>query len=301
MTRYLPKSVEELFGNTPIVKLRFLPDKNGAAIYAKLDFYNPGRSVKDRIVHNMVIDAEKRGLLKKGGAIIEASSGNTGVSLALIGCLKGYKIHIVMPDSSNERIRKILKRFGAKVEYTPADQGMGRAKERVMELSGNNGHYYYPDQFNNPSNTEIHRNTTAKEILKSMGSKKIDAFVAGVGTGGTITGVGEVLKAKFPKVKIVAVEPQESAVLSGGNPGVHFIDGIGPGFVPPLLNRDIIDQVVTVSSEAAQETTEKIALKEGIVAGISSGAVLFAARKIASKMSKNSNVVAFFADAAGVA
>ena len=291
------ESREELIGQTPVMKLHEISDKPGASIFAKLDFFNPGGSVKDRVALNIIQDAEKNGRLKKGCTIIEASSGNTGISLALIGRARKYEVIIVMPDQNNERLRKILKNLGARVELTPADEGMRGAKEKVAALCKKHPVYYNPDHFTNPSNAEIHRNTTAREIMKAMGANRIDAFVAGVGTGGTITGVGEVLKSKNPQVKIIAVEPSESPVLSGGKPGAHLISGIGAGIVPPLLNMDIIDRIVQVGSDVAQKTAEKLTLKEGLFAGASSGAALWAALKVSSEMNGNQNVVVFFADA----
>lgn len=284
-------------GNTPLLRLGAMTEKNGAAILAKLDYFNPGGSVKDRVASNIIRNAEKKGLLKKGHVIVEASSGNMGLSLALIGRLKGYEVIIAMPDQNNEKLRKSLKSLGARVELTATDDGMRGARERVAALCKKRPDYYNPDCFSNPSNPEIHRNTTAREILKAAGNNKIDAFVAGVGTGGTITGVGEALKSKHPGIKIVAVEPSESPVLSGGKPGSHMISGIGAGVVPPLLNFDIVDKIMQVSSEMAQKTAEKLALKEGIFAGISSGAALCAAMKLSSEMGRNKNIVVFFADA----
>ncbi|MEE8431406.1 MAG: cysteine synthase A [Candidatus Desulfatibia sp.] len=296
MSKLLRESVLELFGNTPMVRLNAFSGGNGAAVYAKLEWYNPGKSIKDRIALNMINDAEQRRKLIKGSVIIEPTSGNTGLSLALAGRRKRYEVVIVMPNTDNEYLIKVLKGMGAKVILTPAEEGMRGAKEKVVHLCKRNKRYYHPDQFANPSNPEIHRNTTAREIMKSMGNRTIDAFVAGVGTGGTITGVGEALKAKYGHIKIVAVEPSESALLSGGKPGVHYITGIGPGFIPSILNREIIDEVSRVSSETAQKTAGEILAKEGLPVGLSSGASAWAARKVAGKMKKNQNVVTIFAD-----
>jgi cysteine synthase A len=291
-------SAEELVGNTPLLKLGSMTEKNGANIFAKLDYMNPGGSVKDRVASNIIRNAEKNGLLRKGHTIVEASGGNMGLSLALIGRLKGYEVVIAMPDQNNERLKKSLKRLGARVELSPVDEGMKGARERVSQICKKRPDHYNPDCFSNPSNAEIHRNTTAREIMKAMGNGKIDAFVAGVGTGGTITGVGEALKSKNPNVKIIAVEPAESPVLSGGKPGSHLISGIGAGVVPPLLNMDIVDKIIQVSSELARKTAEKLSLKEGIIAGLSSGAALYAALKFSAELGHNKNIVVFFADAA---
>jgi len=287
-----------LVGNTPLLKLGSMTEKNGANIFAKLDYMNPGGSVKDRVASNIIRNAEKNGLLRKGHTIVEASGGNMGLSLALIGRLKGYEVVIAMPDQNNERLKKSLKRLGARVELSPVDEGMKGARERVSQICKKRPDHYNPDCFSNPSNAEIHRNTTAREIMKAMGNGKIDAFVAGVGTGGTITGVGEALKSKNPNVKIIAVEPAESPVLSGGKPGSHLISGIGAGVVPPLLNMDIVDKIIQVSSELARKTAEKLSLKEGIIAGLSSGAALYAALKFSAELGHNKNIVVFFADAA---
>lgn len=297
MGKMLYENMDGLLGNTPMVTLNRLPEIGGASIHAKLDYYNPGRSVKDRIAWNMIRDAENRGLLKPGGKIIEPTSGNTSISLTLLGRRMGYEVIVVMPDTDNVGLQKELRMLGAKLDLTPPDEGLRGARERVQKLCKRNSDYFYPDQFNNSSNPEIHRNKTAREILKAMGTNVIDAFVAAVGTGGTITGVGEVLKAKNPNIKIIAVEPSESPVLSGGKPGVHSITGIGAGFVPPILNMDIIDSVESVSTSEARIMSEKIRREEGLLAGISSGAALTAATRVAGGMKKNKNVVVFFADA----
>lgn len=301
MSRFKRESVEELYGSTPIVKLKSLPDSGHAAVYAKLDYFNPGRSVKDRIAFGMILDAEKTGRLKKGCTIVEPTAGNMSISLALAGRIHGYRVLIVMPDSDDGSLGDTLVRMGAEVKFTAAEKGMRGARSVAIDLSLKKGKYFMPDQFRNSLNPEIHRKTTGKEIIRAMGKNKIDAFVAGVGTGSTLTGVGEAIRAKYPRAKIVAVEPAESPVLSGGKPGPHGINGIGAGFVPPLLNRDIIDEIVTVKTVAAQRMSEELAKKESLLAGLSSGAVMKAALKTASGMKKNQNVVAFFADAmAGV-
>lgn len=301
MVRLISESVEELFGGTPIVRIKSTPNRGSAAIYAKLDYFNPGKSVKDRIAFSMVYDAQKRGRLKKGYALIEPTSGNTGISLALAGRVHGYRVIIVMPESTNGTIGNMLAKMGAEVKLSPVEKGMNGAREMAARLCRKNTNYFMPDQFNNPANPAVHRRVTAQEIIDAMGDKKVDAFVAGVGTGGTITGVGETLKARYPKIKIVAVEPAESPVLSGGAPGTHYINGIGAGFIPPLLNMEIIDEVITVSSEKAEKEADALTKKESLFAGISSGAVYYAAKRVAARMKKNQTVVAFFADArAGV-
>lgn len=301
MVRLISESVEELFGGTPIVRMKSTPNTGSAAIYAKLDYFNPGKSVKDRIAFNMVREAEKSGRLKKGYSLIEPTSGNTGISLALAGRVHGYRVIIVMPDSTNGPLSVLLAKMGAEIKLSPLEKGMNGAKEMAERLCRKNTNYFMPDQFNNPANTAVHRRVTAREIIDAMGEKKVDAFVAGVGTGGTITGVGETLKACYPKVKIIAVEPAESPILSGGTPGRHYINGIGAGFIPPLLNMGIIDEVITVSSEKAEKEADAIIKKESLFAGISSGAVFYAAKRVAARMKKNQTVVAFFADArAGV-
>lgn len=301
MSRFKRESLEELYGGSPIVKLKSLPDSGHAAVYAKLDYFNLGRSVKDRIAFGMIIGAEKTGLLKKGCTIVEPTCGNMAVSLALAGSIRGYKVLIVMPDSDNDSLKGTLTRMGAEIKLTAAEKGMNGARSVAIDLSLKKGKYFMPDQFKNSLGPEIHKKTTGKEIIKAMGQNKIDAFVAGVGTGSTITGVGEAIKASNPRAKIVAVEPAESPVLSGGKPGPHGINGIGAGFIPPLLNMDIIDEIVTVKTVAAQRMSEELAKKESLLVGVSSGAVMKAALKTASGMKKNQNVVAFFADAmAGV-
>ena len=297
MRRLKIESLEELHGSSPIVQLMSLPDRRFAAIYAKLDYFNPGRSVKDRIAFGMILGAEQTGRLKKGTTIVEPTGGNMGISLALAGRIRGYKVLIVMPDSDNGSLKDRLVRMGAEIKLTAAEHGMKGARSVAIDLGSKKGKYYMPDQFRNSLNPEIHKKTTGREIIKAMGTKKIDAFVAGVGTGSTLTGVGEAIRAKYPRAKIVAVEPAESPVLSGGKPGPHGINGIGAGFVPPLLNMELIDEIVTVKTVAAQRMSEELVKKESLLVGLSSGAVMKAALKTASGMKKNQNVVAFFADA----
>lgn len=288
-------SVLELIFNTPIVKLNRILDDEMAEIYAKLESYSPGGSVKDRIALSMIEDAEREGKLKPGSVVVEPTSGNTGIGLALICAVKGYRCILTMPESmSLERIY-ILKSFGAEIVLTPATEGMQGAVEKAEEIVKKIKNAFMPQQFKNPANPEIHRRTTAQEILTCMDGK-FDAFVSGVGTGGTISGVGEILKEKHPEIKIVAVEPDSSAVLSGKPSGPHKIQGIGAGFIPDILNREIIDEIITVKDEDAYYTSQKLARKEGIFCGISSGAACFAALKVARDLGEGKRVVVIFPD-----
>lgn len=282
--------VTELIGRTPIVKLSRLPREASADVLAKLEAFNPGGSVKDRIALSMIERAEKEGRVKPGAVIVEPTSGNTGIGLAMIAAARGYRLILVMPDTMSVERRKLLAAFGAEVVLTPGGEGMRGAVERAEQLVNSNPAYFMPQQFANPANPQAHRETTAVEIWEQTGGK-IDAFVAGVGTGGTITGVGEVLKARNPAVRIVAVEPAASPVLSGGKPGPHKIQGIGAGFVPEVLNRDVIDAIITVTNEEAMETVRRLAREEGILAGISSGAAVYAALLEARRLGPGKTVV----------
>lgn len=288
-------NILELIGNTPLVKLNKIIDEEMAEILVKLEFYNPGGSIKDRIAFSMIEDAEKKGLIKEDSTIIEPTSGNTGIGIAMICAVKGYRCILVMPESmSLERIY-ILKSYGAEVVLTPAFEGMEGSIKKSEELAKKIEKSFILRQFDNPANPEIHRRTTAKEILNATGGR-IDAFIAGVGTGGTITGVGEILKENNKDIKIIAVEPATSAVLSGEKPGPHKIPGIGAGFIPSVLNRNIIDEIFKVSDNEAFKTSQRLAKKEGIFAGISSGANVVAALKVAKKLGKGKRVVTVLPD-----
>ena len=295
LNKNVANNVLDLIGNTPMVRLNRIVDEDMAEIYAKLESFNPGGSVKDRISLFMIEDAEKKGKLKPGATVVEPTSGNTGIGLAMTCAVKGYKCILTMPESmSLERIY-ILKSYGAEVILTSAIEGMQGAIKKAEEIIRKTKNSFMPQQFNNPANPEVHRRTTAQEILAATDGK-LDAFVAGVGTGGTITGVGEVLKKENHKIKIVAVEPSTSAVLSGKNAGPHKIQGIGAGFVPEILDRAIIDEIVTVEDNQAFQTAKRLAREEGLFVGISAGAACFAALKIAKDLGKGKLVVTIFPD-----
>ncbi|MEC0376991.1 cysteine synthase A [Bacillus subtilis] len=284
-------SITELIGNTPIVKLNRLADENSADVYLKLEYMNPGSSVKDRIGLAMIEAAEKEGKLKVGDTIIEPTSGNTGIGLAMVAAAKGLKAILVMPDTMSMERRNLLRAYGAELVLTPGAEGMKGAIKKAEELAEKHG-YFVPQQFNNPSNPEIHRQTTGKEIVEQFGDDQLDAFVAGIGTGGTITGAGEVLKEAYPSIKIYAVEPSDSPVLSGGKPGPHKIQGIGAGFVPDILNTEVYDEIFPVKNEEAFEYARRAAREEGILGGISSGAAIYAALQVAKKLGKGKKVLA---------
>ena len=281
----------ELIGGTPLVKLNNVIPENGANIYAKLEFFNPGGSVKDRIALAMVEDAEEKGILKPGSTIIEPTSGNTGIGLALVGAVKGYNVVLVMSENMSTDRRMILESFGAKTELSRAEFGMEGTIEKAEEILAKNPDYFMPQQFNNPANPETHRKTTGPEIVAAMKGEPLDIFVAGIGTGGTITGVGEVLKEHYKEVKIVGVEPATSAVLSGKPPGPHKIQGIGAGFKPKVLNFDILDRILTVSDEDAFLFAQRLGKEEGLIVGSSSGAACFAANQVAKELGPKKNVV----------
>lgn len=288
-------SILDLIGNTPMVKLRKVVEKNMSDIYAKLEMFNPGGSVKDRIALNMVEQAEKKGLLRAGSVIVEPTSGNTGIGLAIVGRVKGYKVILAMPEGTSQERVQILQSFGAEVVLTPAKDGMVGAVEKAREIVAVQKDAFMPQQFTNPDNPAMHRKTTAKEILKDTNGE-LDAFIAGVGTGGTITGVGEVLKKHNPKIRIIAVEPKSSAVLSGGRPGPHMIQGIGAGFVPEVLDRKLIDEIISVDDQEAYQTAKRLSREEGIFAGLSCGAACFAAFKVAKQLGAGKKIVVIFPD-----
>ncbi|HHT7068730.1 cysteine synthase A [Bacillus thuringiensis] len=283
------QSVSELIGKTPIVKLNRIVESDSADIYLKLEFMNPGSSVKDRIALAMIEDAEKKGLLKEGNTIIEPTSGNTGIGLAMVAAAKGYNAILVMPETMSIERRNLLRAYGAELVLTPGPEGMGGAIRKATELAKEHG-YFIPQQFQNQSNPQIHRLTTGPEIVEQMGDQ-LDAFIAGIGTGGTITGAGEVLKEAYEGIKIYAVEPADSPVLSGGKPGPHKIQGIGAGFVPETLDVEVYDEIIQVKTEQAFEYARRVAKEEGILVGISSGAVIYAATEVAKKLGKGKKVL----------
>jgi cysteine synthase A len=276
------KDITQLIGNTPLVSINRLNSNGKAKIAAKLEFFNPLSSVKDRIGLAMIEDAEKKGLLKKDSIIIEPTSGNTGIALAFVAAAKGYKLILTMPETMSVERRRILIGLGAQLVLTEGAKGMKGAVAKAEELAAQTPNSFLPQQFNNPANPEIHRKTTAEEVWKDTDGK-VDIFIAGVGTGGTVTGVGEVLKSRKKSVQIIAVEPEKSPVLSGGQPGPHKIQGIGAGFVPGVFNPSIVDEIIKVNEENAGATARALAKQEGIFVGISSGAALWAALQVAAR------------------
>ena len=291
----LNDNILSLIGNTPLVKIRKMAGEDSAEIWAKLEGFNPGGSVKDRIALSMVETASKENKLKPGGTIIEPTSGDTGIGLAMVCAVRGYRLILTMPETMTMERRQLLQAFGAELVLTPGEKGMMGAVEKAEEISRDNPDYFMPQQFENDANPEVHRKTTAVEILNDLGSAP-DAFVAGVGTGGTITGTGEVLKEKNPAIQITAVEPAGSPILSGGDPGKHKIAGIGAGFFPGILNTRIYNEVIPVTDNDAAETARQLAIKEGILAGISSGAAMWAALKVAQRLGKDKKVVVILPD-----
>jgi len=295
MTPKIAGSVLELIGRTPMVRLARLPAPGGAAVAAKLESVNPGGSVKDRIAAAMIEDAERRGLLCPGATIVEPTSGNTGIGLAVVAAVRGYRLILTMPEDMSVERQRLLARFGAEIRLTPAIEGMSGAVYAAEELMREHPDWFMPQQFQNPANPDVHRRTTALEILEATGGK-LDAFVAGVGTGGTITGVGEVLKQKVPGVRVIAVEPARSPVLSGGRFRPHAIHGIGASFVPGVLNRDVIDRIVPVRDEDALGWSRRLAREEGLLVGVSAGAAVFAACAVAAELAAGQLVVTLLPD-----
>lgn len=283
----------ELIGNTPILKLNNLVEEDSAEVYVKLEKFNPGGSVKDRAALGMIERAEKEGLLKAGSTIVEPTSGNMGIALAMIGKLKGYKVVIVMPDSMSKERRDLIKAYGAELILTDGAQGMNGSIKMANELAKKDG-YFMPQQFENLANPEKHFETTAEEIYSEL--QDIDAFIAGVGTGGTVTGVGRKLKEKIKGLKVIAVEPENSPVLSGGRAGAHKIQGLGSGFIPEIFDAKVVDEVRTVSDEDALRLTKIFAEKEGILVGISSGAAIYTALKVAKELGKGKKVLVIAPD-----
>jgi cysteine synthase A len=290
-------SMLELVGGTPLVRLRHLVDATTADIFCKCEQFNPGGSLKDRIALSMIEAAEREGRIRPGkSVIVEPTSGNTGVGLAVVCAAKGYRLILTMPDNMSLERRALLKAYGAELHLTPAADVMRGAVERAQGIVRENPDAFMPQQFNNPANPEAHRRTTAPEILAQLGTRTPDAFVHGVGTGGTITGVGQVLRAKYPAVRIVAVEPETSAVLSGGKPGEHRIDGIGAGFVPSILDRSVLTEVRTISEADAQRTKLELARREGLLVGISAGASVKIALDVARELGPGKTVVTILCD-----
>ena len=288
--RKVVNNVTGLIGGTPIVKLNRLTDESMADVYVKLEYQNPGSSVKDRIALAMIKKAEESNLIKPGDTIVEPTSGNTGIGLAMVSAALGYKAVLVMPDTMSQERRSLLRAYGAELVLTPGANGMKGAIEKANELKDEHG-YFMPQQFENMANPEIHSETTGKEIIEQMEGITIDAFISGVGTGGTVSGVGKTLKAHHEATQVFALEPTDSDVLSGGSAGPHKIQGIGAGFVPGTLNTDIYDGVLTVSNEQAMETARNLAKEEGILGGISSGAAVYASLEKAKELGAGKTIV----------
>lgn len=289
MARILP-DITQTVGNTPLVKLNRVTEGLECTVAAKLEFFNPLSSVKDRIALSMIEAAEKEGRIKEETIILEPTSGNTGIGLACVCAARSYRLLLVMPETMSQERRKLLKAMGAELVLTPGGEGMSGAVRRAEEMAAEDGRYFVPQQFSNPANPEVHRRTTAQEIWDDTGGE-VDTLVAGVGTGGTITGVGEALKALKPEVRVVAVEPAASPVLSGGEPGPHGIQGIGAGFVPQVLNRGVIDEVLCVGDADALRMARRLAKEEGILAGISSGAAAFAALEVGKRRESRGKLI----------
>ena len=292
---HIADTILDLIGDTPLVRLHRVVPPNSAQVLGKLESTNPGGSVKDRIAAAMVEDAERRGVLKPGGTIIEPTSGNTGIGLAMVSAVKGYKLILTLPDGMSIERTNLLQRYGAQVVITPAGDGMAGAVSKARELLEKTPGAFMPHQFSNPANPRTHRLTTAKEILNAT-EGNLHAFVAGVGTGGTVTGVGEVLKKKDPSIQVIAVEPASSQVIAGGEAGPHMIQGIGAGFVPEVLDRDVIDEIFPVQDSDAYVMARRLAKEEGILCGISAGAAAYAAVSIAKKLGEGKTVVVILPD-----
>jgi cysteine synthase A len=288
-------NVLELIGATPIVRLSRVVEEGGAQVWGKLEAVNPGGSVKDRIALAMVEAAEEQGLLKPGGTIVEPTSGNTGIGLAMIAAYKGYKMIVTMFDTASRERRLQMQAYGADVVLTPAADGMRGAIDKAMELKNKNPEYFLPQQFMNAANPDVHRRTTGREILEQLDGE-VDALVAGVGTGGSVTGIGEVLKEVLPNVRIIAVEPAGSPVLSGGEPGFSYIEGIGAGFVPEILNREVIDEVRVITDDDAYEMARRLAREEGLLVGVSAGANVYVAAELACEMGPKSKIATILCD-----
>jgi cysteine synthase len=295
MSEESTSTILALIGGTALVPLTKLAERDAATIHVKMESANPGGSVKDRICLAMIEAAEQSGLLKPGATVVEPTSGNTGIGLSMVCAVKGYKLILTMPDTMSVERRRLLAAYGAQLVLTPGAQGMRGAVQKAEELAAKHG-YYLPQQFNNPANPEAHRRTTGPEIIAAMQGLSIDGFVAGVGTGGTITGTGEVLRRHNPAIRIAAVEPADSPVLSGGNPGPHKIQGIGAGFVPQVLNTAVYDEVIQVTDDEASESARRLARSEGMLVGISAGANFFAALQLARVLGPGRNVVTVMCD-----
>ena len=292
----IAKDITDLIGGTPLIQLNYFSEQSQAKLFAKLEYQNPGGSVKDRLAWAMIRDAEEKGKITKNTLIIEPTSGNTGIGLAMVCAARGYELVVTMPESMSVERRNLIRAYGAKVELTPADEGMNGSISRAEQIQKEHPDSFIPQQFKNVANAEMHRMTTAQEIWNDT-EGQVDIFVAGVGTGGTLTGVGEVLKQKKPDVQIVAVEPENSPVLSGGEPGKQMFIGIGAGFIPEVLNRSVIDEVFPVGNDTAFEYARLMTRKEGVFSGISSGAIAYAAYEIGKRPeNRNKNIVLITCD-----
>ena len=290
MAQKTVENITQIIGNTPVVKLRNVVDEDAADVYVKLEYQNPGGSVKDRIALAMIEKAEKEGKIKPGDTIVEPTSGNTGIGLAFVCAAKGYKAVFTMPETMSSERRNLLKAYGAELVLTPGSEAMKGAIKKAKELKEKHG-YFEPQQFENPANPEVHALTTGPELVEQFEGRQIDAFLAGVGTGGTLSGVGKVLKKEYPNVEIVAIEPEASPVLSGGEPGPHKLQGLGAGFVPDTLNTEVYDSIIKVGNDTAMDMARRVAREEGILAGISSGAAIYAAIQKAKELGKGKTVV----------